>query len=364
MARERLYSVQYLRGFAVIIVIWVHGIIFQTSTGTDSLMQKMNYMVGAFSVDLFFVISGFIMCYVSSQNAGVKDFVKFMKRKFVRINTVYYAASLLMLICLIILGSYEFSLSTLIKTLVIIPIFDSGYEFIYPVVYVGWTLSYEWFFYILYSIFIIFSIVKRREIYLVTLLFLLFLLGFFFPIREIHYIFITNPIFLEFAMGMLIAVAYRNIKKINIFIPLFAGLVSIAILGYWLYDGGSVLYGEAYLNNLGVYTWHRVLAYGVPVALLLISFLFLEKRTSFHFPKNEKLTIVGDASYSIFLTHPILYFVLSFTVKDKLSMINGDLLIILLVILSLSFGIFFHKVIENRLITIFSTLLLGKKQKK
>jgi len=361
MARERLYSIQYLRGFAAIVIAWFHGIILQTSIGTESFQQKLNSIVGTSSVDLFFVISGFIMCYVSSQDTGVKDFVKFMKKKFIRINTVYYAASLLMLFCYVLLGRYEFNVFTIIKTLFILPIFDSGNEFTYPVIYVAWTLSYEWFFYILYSVFIILSIVKRREIYLIGLLFILFIMGFFFPMGEIHYTFVTNPMFLEFGMGMMIAVIYRNIKKVHILVPVLIGAIGIAILGYLFYDGCANIFGEAYLINMGVYTWHRVIAYGIPASLLLISFLFLEKKTSFRFPESNKLTLVGDASYSIFLTHPILYFLLFNTLKSQLSMINGDLLIILLVILSTVFGIFFHKVIENRLITLFNRILLGKK---
>lgn len=360
MGREKIYSIQYLRGIAAVIVAYVHGVILQIGCGTESFQQQFHYMVGASGVDLFFTISGFVMCYVSREDAGLNDLIQYIKKKFVRINIVYYFTALIMISCLAVLSPAEITLESIVKTLTILPIFDSGDEFTYPMLYVAWTLSYDWFFYVLYGVFILLSIVTRREIYLISIIFVLFLIGFFFPVREIHYIFVTNPMFLEFAGGMAIAVIYRNIKKIHISIPAVLGMLALVAFSYLLYNGiGQV--GEAYLINNGIYTWHRVLILGIPSALLLMSVLFWEKKTSFGFYKSEKLKFLGDASYSIFLTHPILYFLISRIPNDKLSLINPDLLIILIVIIAVSFGIAYHKFVEKRLISIFNGLLLGKK---
>ncbi len=360
MTKDKLYSVQYLRGLAVIIVAYIHGIILQMGCGTESYQQQFHFIVGAFSVDMFFIISGFIMCYVSSQYSGIQDFIKYIKKKFIRINVVYYFTSLLMILFLFLFSPWEISLENTIKTLTIIPIFDSGDEFVYPLIYVGWTLSYEWFFYILYGIFIVFSIVKRREVYLISIFFILFILGFFFPIREIHYIFVTNPMFLEFGIGMAIVVIYRNVKKVHISIPVILGIITLFIFIYLLNNGvGKV--GEAYLINKGIYTWHRVIILGIPAALLFATLLFLEKRTTSNFYKNDKLVIVGDASYSIFLTHPILYFLISRIPNSILSSINPDLLIILILTIAVVFGILYYQLIEKRLISIFNNLLLRRK---
>lgn len=363
MVREKLYSVQYLRGLAAILVVYVHAVGLQISAGGVSFQQNFYSLnsIGNCGVDLFFVISGFIICYISSEESGVDRFKRFITKRFIRINPVFYVASLLMLICLIIWSPGEYTFDTILKSIVILPIFDSD-EFVYPLIYVGWTLSYEWTFYLFYGLFIALSIVKRREIYLISIFFILFLLGFFFPLRETHYIFITNPMFLEFCLGMMAAIAYRRIKHVNAAIPIIVGLLGIAFFVFLIINGHGKVHEAWHINN-GVYTWHRFFVFGIPSLFVFISFLFLEKRTSLHFIKSNKLALLGDASYSIYLIHPVLFFVLHYTVGKHLSIIPPDLLIILLVALSIALGIVFHKLVENRLISFFSGLLLSNKTK-
>lgn len=365
MAQEKLYSIQYLRALAAILVVYLHSINLQINCGGVSFQQNFYFLktIGSLGVDLFFIISGFIICYVSSKESGIKSFVYFLKKRFIRINPVFYLSCLILFFCYLIWNSSVFSFDTILKTLFIIPFFDSGEDFIYPIIYVGWTLSYEWTFYLFYGSFIAFSIVKWREMYLCSIFFILFLFGFFFPINEIHYIFITNPMFLEFGMGMLIAVLYRNIKRINIFIPILSGIIALVIFSYLIFKGHGEV-GEAYLINKGIFTWHRVIIFGIPSALLFICFLFLEKRTSAYFYKNDNLALLGDASYSIYLLHPIIFFILHATVSEQLAFINPDFLVILFVAIAVFLGVLYHKFVEKRLIAIFSTLLLGSKKKE
>jgi peptidoglycan/LPS O-acetylase OafA/YrhL len=169
--------------------------------------------------------------------------------------------------------------------------------------------------------------------------------------------------FLEFGAGMLIAVLYRKIKIISVFFPIVLGLIAVAIYIYLLFNGHGEV-GEAYLINKGVYTWHRLFVFGIPTILLFICLLFWEKKTSSYFLKSDNIALIGDASYSIYLVHSILYFILFHALKEQLALIYPDLLIILLLIFSTTLGIIYHKVVENRLISIFSSLLLKKKQKK
>jgi peptidoglycan/LPS O-acetylase OafA/YrhL len=365
MAKDKLYSVQYLRGLAVLLVVYVHAIILQKSCGTISFQQNFYFLksIGAFGVDLFFIISGFIICYISSEEAGIQDFKYYIKKRFIRINPVFYVSCFFMFLCLLIWSPFEYSLDIITKSITIFPIFDSGEEFTYPLIYVGWTLSYEWAFYLFYGIFIAFSIVKGREIYLFFVYFLLFLAGFFFPVREIHYIFITNPMFLEFGAGMLIAVLYRRIKHLNVFIPFALGFIAIVIYVCLLFNGHGKV-DEAYLINTGVYAWHRLFVFGIPTVLLFIWILFWDRKTSTYFVRSDKLALLGDASYSIYLVHPIFFFLLYHNLKNELALINPDLLIIILVTVSAILGILYHKLVENKLIIMFNTLLTGKRQKK
>jgi peptidoglycan/LPS O-acetylase OafA/YrhL len=94
----KINSIQYLRAIAAILVVYAHSLNF---IGNGNSIQANFYYLknfGAIGVDIFFVISGFIITYVSYNLNGLNDFIVFIKKRFVRINPTYYFASTLALI--------------------------------------------------------------------------------------------------------------------------------------------------------------------------------------------------------------------------------------------------------------------------
>src|SRR5882672_247790 len=128
-----LDSVQALRALAALCVVVYH---------VDFVGR------GAFGVDIFFVISGFIICHVTA-----KDHDGFLRKRLIRIVPLYWAGTL----CLYCLGlvaprllQSEPTLSGLVNSLLFIPYAKEGGR-VYPILFLGWTLNYEMFFYALFA---------------------------------------------------------------------------------------------------------------------------------------------------------------------------------------------------------------------
>ena len=209
---DRLNSLQYLRAIAALLVVYSHAISF---IGSGNSFQTNFYYLrsfGAIGVDIFFIISGFIIAYISNDFLGKNKTKKFLIKRIIRINPSYYLISIIALLLRFISKSeIKFPFEELVKTFTILPIFDYGEKFWKPILYVGWTLAFEWYFYLFYAILIFFKIRNKSIVIIVTFI-ILVLLGIIFPNKNIQYKFITNPLVLEFCLGVLLATFYKKIK--------------------------------------------------------------------------------------------------------------------------------------------------------
>ncbi len=90
----RVNSIQFLRAVAALLVVYEHCMKTQMKLGV-SWQQNLYYLnnFGCIGVDLFFVISGFIITYVSVKYNGSNDGMYFLERRLFRINPVYYSAT-------------------------------------------------------------------------------------------------------------------------------------------------------------------------------------------------------------------------------------------------------------------------------
>ncbi|MCR5875270.1 acyltransferase [Phenylobacterium sp. J426] len=135
-------SIQYLRGIAAFAVLVFHAA--ERAGG--------HFGVGAAGVDVFFVISGFIMWVVTCRKTPSPG--DFLMRRVQRIVPLYWAATLLVVgVALAIPGSFpnlQVSFEALLKSLFFVPYHDAG-GLIAPLIVPGWTLNYEMFFYLLFA---------------------------------------------------------------------------------------------------------------------------------------------------------------------------------------------------------------------
>ena len=292
--RPRLNSIQVLRALAALMVTVAHAaeeamhffglqLIFETSP-----LGK--------GVDLFFIISGFIIYYSSreqfSSRAGI---ISFIYNRFSRVIPLYFLFTTLMILVLVIFpaGVKEARLDIwqIVTSYTFIP-YERHDGQIAPVLSLGWTLNYEMFFYVLFA-FMMWLPARRGAVAAISLLVLLAIIGIFVPadapapLRAW-----TSSIILEFAMGVALALAYERHGKT------YAknGWPALALVC----SGLVALY---FLNLPGRLDWlPRFVAAGVPMAsTVAAAVLLLPASLAQRAPKWG--IALGDSSYSLYLSH-------------------------------------------------------------
>ena len=291
-----LFNIQVLRGIAAALVVWVHA----QEIITDTHIPHAFRHVGFAGVDLFFVISGFIMVHSTSKREMTPGY--FFSRRLLRVAPLYYSFTLLVcLICAIspsIFKSTSIDFASVYKSLLFIP-FEKSADRIYPVYFLGWTLNYEMFFYALFSV-ALFVKPAVRTLVIGTVLLTLASVGLFISTPDqfgVMAYFYTRPIILDFVLGMLIA-DYAHLRpavsarSARIYWLIFvAGCFGLILLDFVLPAGPADI-----APSTG--TFFR---FGVPAALIVWGAVGLD-RAKLKFG-TEWMRKLGDASYSIYLSH-------------------------------------------------------------
>ncbi|WP_349507005.1 acyltransferase family protein, partial [Agrobacterium pusense] len=198
-----------------------------------SLFPLPTEKLGA-GVDLFFVISGFVIVYASQSNftkSGGRS--AFLLRRLIRIVPLYWFALTLRLVALgaaAILGIKSFpSLESILTSYFFIPYDSMGYgdRYPFPILDLGWTLNYEMFFYAIFALFIVLPM-ERAVLYVAAALVSGVLVGLFFNVA-LPFSFWLQPIVLEFVGGMFLAVAYLRGVSLNPVIGAAVGLCGLAV---------------------------------------------------------------------------------------------------------------------------------------
>lgn len=350
---QKVLSIQVLRGLAAVLVIHSHAIGHQMKLNHGEALQSHFFYLssfGAVGVDIFFVISGFIITLVAKKfvrNHGAQDF--FAKR-LLRILPIYWALTLVELIHAFLRHPERSPLSTTIKSFILLPIFDRD-NFIFPIISLGWTLSFELYFYLIVTFFLL---LKRKNFNLQLIAFMGSLVGIGLFVPEINnplFRFIINPIVIEFLLGCLIGIFYLSGSRLKPNISY--GLLGVAILmfvGTIIFGNGDASKAESILIDDKALI--RLLIWGLPSAALVAGLLFLELNQRLQF--NRQLILLGDASYSIYLTH---YFAL--TVFTKLWYMSRlpfpDVFIFLAVVFAILIGTIFYIVVEKKLLYYFNS---------
>jgi exopolysaccharide production protein ExoZ len=277
---------QYLRGLAALFVIIRHAAFKGTQYAGDPM--PWYRIGGAAGVELFFIISGFIMCYATFGKTGDKGSVgPFLANRFTRILPLYWILTLLALIIFLIIPE-KFNIGGG-ETKILYSFFLIPTEGVY-LIKNGWTLSYEFFFYFIFSLGMLFP---KRLGHIVTsaILVALVCLNFINYKNNIALAFISSTLLLDFILGIILFELFIRYKKVP---KIFSGtfiLLGLALL---------ILLNQHYNNGL------PVLSTGIACFFLSLGFVFLEEQIKRY--EVPFFTMIGDASYSLYLFHP---FVLS-----------------------------------------------------
>jgi exopolysaccharide production protein ExoZ len=234
---------------------------------------------GGRGVDLFFVISGFIIYYATHR--ATHDAAKFLRRRVERIVPLYFfvtfAITLLGMTLPDMFGTPDwFTARHILKSLAFISFTDGGM----PVVYVGWSLEYEMYFYLTAALLMALTQNVWRNI--VVLFSALAILGQGPGVAAAigPYAFFADPLILEFVLGVIVGIVFVQGR---IEWPALAA-AACAIVAVLVADPAS-----------------RVITSGLPSACLVAAAAFASRKRPVPSWPERALARLGDASYSIYL---------------------------------------------------------------
>lgn len=297
----QLKSVQALRGIAAILVMLSHLHGVENRYAEDAPILSSAWLAGVSGVDLFFVISGFIMVWVAGDvRAGWRSAAEFMFARVARIYPVWWL--FLGLMCAYMIASYGVPWDSeiltqqkvsgaehLLKSALLIP-HDA-----YPILQLGWTLMHEMYFYVIFALILLLPQKQRVPAYFIWALVIVAsisaqLTGFY---ANSIFSLALFPMTLEFLMGVAVGVALKN-KQTSFRVPaLIVGLV-------WLIAATFIV---DFTNTSSALPTLRTLAFGPAFALIIYAVVAMEQQSEIDRYIPNSLVRIGDWSYSLYLCH-------------------------------------------------------------
>ncbi len=350
--QKKLESIQIVRGIAVIAVVFFHCQQFSVDLAQAlSLRAPILWVyskqeaIGSFGVDIFFVISGFVMSYITYKNHNKNYFWTFIKKRFIRVAPLYWLFTLIMILLLITFPNNYYSkvdLKSIVYSFLFIPFIPTNFQSS-PILPVGWTLNYEIFFYIIVA----FGLFLKRRLFIISCG-LSFIILISVPLlmrpTSTALIFLTNYFIIEFYIGFIICdffMKYKLNKNVVTILSIFTFILVILVC-----------------KNTS--TSNIKFVYCVMSALLVICFSFYEKLHDIH--NLNALKFIGDCSYSIYLSHYILIPILGSAIKNiNISQyISIDMFLLYTWTVTIAAGCFIYLYVENPIIGYIKAITLKK----
>jgi exopolysaccharide production protein ExoZ len=276
VAKRQILGIQYLRGIAALLVVLHH--VRNPVPGMFNPVVDQTF--GQRGVDIFFIISGFIMFTA----ARAEPVATFLWRRVVRVVPLYWAATLALAVIMVATGKFDrgHALVTILSLFFVPHLSLDVPGAVIPLLDPGWTLNYEMFFYGIFAVALWTRHVVATTCAIIVLLVMIGLV--FHPGPAIGSTY-TSTMLLEFLGGLLLAKLFHDRPVTWLGWLAIPGFICLVMIG----DAGA----------------DRVIVAGLPALAIVAAAAssdFAGKT-----PVMPLLRRIGDASYSIYLSH---YFVL------------------------------------------------------
>lgn len=342
---QKIAAIQAWRFIAATAVVFSHSYakVLRTFPEEQSTVFSVGSLGtwGPWGVDLFFVISGFIMTWTTWDHfrGGTLDF---WKRRIARIVPVYWVATTLGVLLLLAAphlfsGGQRFDGAWVAASYAFLPWPAPNGDIFNPVLGLGWTLNYEMYFYAVFGLAILFS--RNVGLLLVASFMVLSVLaGEVFDFKAPFLVQNTSWLLLEFGMGIAIAVAIKS----EIVVSDIAARVMLVAVGAAAVF--TVFVNPADMPIVGLH-FSRFALWGIPCAILVYCSLAQNWRAP------GWMVRLGDASYSIYIFHIFALPVIGLAMKAAglERFMNADALIVAMTILAVATGVGCYHFIERPL---------------
>jgi exopolysaccharide production protein ExoZ len=303
---KQIDSLQVLRALAVTQVAWAHAGQWLSERDGRWLPD-----FGVFGIDIFFVISGFIMSSIVlkiTRQHGREASWDFLQRRLTRIFPIYWILAALVLFRHLL--SEGFHLPNYWPTFFLLPS-PQFYNWNF-LIHASWTLVFEMFFYYVLAVILLFTV--RKAVFLaIGLLVGSVMLGRIVGIKEPWLVVICNPILLEFVFGTIIGLLYQRFglrKRAGIALLGLGAVLALCLQARppLVADGMKMVLQDDMV-------FRRVFTWGMAAALIVAGSVFWSP-TGQH--KLWRLAVVlGNSSYSAYLASAL---VIEFTLRGLLHL--------------------------------------------
>jgi len=331
-----LHNLHLLRAVAALAVVYFH-------TTSEAGLNLSG--IGSHGVDVFFVISGFIIPYVEAQSAGA-----FLIRRIIRIVPFYWAATLALfaaaLIVPHILHSTGADFTQLLCSLFFIP-FESSDGGVLPTLILGWSLNYEMYFYVMFALAL--AVAPKRaplacSVGVLTILAVVDLSGSTHPSATFY----GRPLVVEFLYGVCAYYLFRLAERRA---GWFARRPRLRKWLWFVVLNATLTLGIE--ESHGGFGWPRFVAAGLPAFALVLAAVLLERLYGVS-ARFRPVLLMGESSYILYLIHPYVIYGVLRTMRWESANLSWPATIVLIVgllLLSALAAIAIHVWFEKPVIT-------------
>ncbi|ANR77018.1 hypothetical protein BBB57_01345 [Kosakonia sacchari] len=334
-------NIQAMRAIAAVLVVLYHfaphfSIAIDSSVPTF-LFSKWAY----FGVDIFFVISGFVITNSINNKGLTPGFVgNFLSLRLARIYSGYFPFMLSMLFVYYYTNPVYLSQISVFNSLLLTSI--NQQSLILPV---SWSITFELFF---YAVLIALFYLSNRRIVMCLVIITMSLVYNTFLFNRLNIL--TTPFICEFLYGVIIRLCLYRL--INVRVKNILAVMPLAI--FMMYYASKMGYG----NGIG-----RVLTFGMAAAYFVSLAVFLEKKD---FIFSNFIVKLGDSSYTIYLSH-LIFISLFFSSGLRGWLYNYDLLLslpscVLFIFFIITFSHIYSRLIEIPVYKSLKRIILSKKE--
>ncbi|MGV8854330.1 MAG: acyltransferase family protein [Devosia sp.] len=347
--RHKFHTIQYLRGFAAMLVLASHALLYPLIEH-DRGFGRLGWL----GVILFFVISGFIMVAVTGE--GRFSAGDFLRRRVIRVVPLYWMATLLAA-ALALLAPQLFKTTVydgtqLVLSLLFIPFHNAASGGIHPLYKLGWTLNYEMFFYVCFAL-LAFLGMGARVIWLTIAFAGLMVLGLLLQPQAAIPMFYTSFMPMAFCAGAWLGLATVRGKLAALPPYVLYGVAAIGLValvqGFAWGQGALVEDGFAFIGLL----------------VFAATLVLLAERFDPQLQPIALLERIGDASYSIYLSHIYVVAILcdlAFRFLDRGNMVADYLVAILAIVVGVAVGWGLYGWVERPTLRLVTSLFGGKRK--
>ncbi|WP_213948066.1 acyltransferase [Luteibacter sp. dw_328] len=355
-------NIQGMRAIAALMVVSSH--IFENMAPMRTHWAKQFAFVGGAGVDIFFVISGFIIYHVMQRSIASMDIVgkgpavyAFAMKRFIRIYPLYW----------IVFGTSWLVMAWAAPTAPapgpLFPLLALFGNVPNVPVHVAWTLTFEVYFYAVVALSLL--LLANRAMVGVAIWFTMVggatLLGWWVPwVKPLDFVF--SPIVLEFLLGIAVAMLVdRGFRR-------FHGAL---LVGAFIWMAIGTLFLRPSLFVMNELHWGRlvaisrsfavhVLGLGIPAAIFIYGIVLLEIRQRWIMPRA--LQYLGDASFSIYLWHAVVFYAVAeaFARLGWVGVVSSTGLTAVMVAIGLGFGLLSYHFLEKPLLRVLGQRILGR----